>query len=120
PEARRNTLSPSRPVVAVPPCPAVRRNCSRALSEVCDDLKQNPRRRRKGRRQPRGVGSGNEKEAASFVEAMAVARRQRAKSLRLRAAISLSRLWTRQRKTHEARALTAEADAGFTEGLDTA
>ncbi|PYM17132.1 MAG: hypothetical protein DMD81_10215 [Candidatus Rokuibacteriota bacterium] len=51
---------------------------------------------------------------------MAVARRQRARSFELRAAISLSRLWTRQRKTHEARALTAEAYAGFTEGLDTA
>jgi predicted ATPase len=69
----------------------------------------------------RGALAGTEKDAeSSFVEAIAIARRQRAKSFELRAATSLSRLWGRQGKTREAHALLAEAYAWFTEGFDTA
>jgi predicted ATPase len=69
----------------------------------------------------RGALTGTEKDAeSSFVEAIAIARRQRAKSFELRAATSLSRLWGRQGKTREAHALLAEAYAWFTEGFDTA
>lgn len=69
----------------------------------------------------RGVLTGNDTNAEpSFVEALAIARRQRAKSFELRAATSLSRLWGRQGKTREAHALLAEAYAWFTEGFDTA
>jgi DNA-binding winged helix-turn-helix (wHTH) protein/predicted ATPase len=69
----------------------------------------------------RGALTGTEKDAeSSFVEAIAIARRQRAKSFELRAATSLSRLWARQGKTREAHALVAEAYAWFTEGFDTA
>ena len=49
-----------------------------------------------------------------------VARRQQAKSLELRAAMSLSRLWQQQGKRAEARALLAPIYGWFTEGFDTA
>jgi class 3 adenylate cyclase/predicted ATPase len=52
--------------------------------------------------------------------ALDVARRQEAKSLELRAAMSLSRLWQQQGKRDEARALLAPIYGWFTEGLDTA
>jgi hypothetical protein len=47
-------------------------------------------------------------------------RRQQAKSLELRAAISLSRLWQQQRKRAEARDLLAPIYNWCTEGFDTA
>ena len=57
---------------------------------------------------------------ACFQEALKVARGQSAKSLELRAAMSLSRPWQRQGKTAEARQLLAEIYGWFTEGFDTA
>ena len=51
--------------------------------------------------------------------ALDVARRQQAKSLELRAAMSLSRLWHQQGKRAEARALLAPIYHWFTEGFDT-
>ena len=65
------------------------------------------------------AGSGNEAEAC-FHQAFDVARRQQAKSLELRAAISLSRLWQPQGKPDAARHLLAESYGWFTEGFDTA
>jgi predicted ATPase/DNA-binding winged helix-turn-helix (wHTH) protein len=62
--------------------------------------------------------SGIEAEAC-FRQAIAVARRQHTKALELRAATSLARLWERQGKRKEARAMLAEVYGGFTEGLDT-
>ena len=56
---------------------------------------------------------------ACFQQALAVARRQQAKSLELRAATSLSRLWQHQGKRHAARQLLAEVYGWFTEGFDT-
>jgi predicted ATPase len=62
-----------------------------------------------------------EKEAEGyFLTAIAVAQRQHAKSLELRAAMSLSRLWQRQGKRREAYDLLAPIYGWFTEGLDTA
>ena len=52
--------------------------------------------------------------------ALDVARRQQAKSLELRAAMSLARLWQRQGKRGEARELLAPIYDWFTEGFDTA
>jgi predicted ATPase len=52
--------------------------------------------------------------------ALDVARRQQAKSLELRAAISLSRLWQQQGKLDEAHTLLAPIYGWFTEGFDTA
>jgi predicted ATPase len=57
---------------------------------------------------------------ACFHQALAIACRQDAKSLELRAATSLARLWQRQGKRHEARDLLAPIYSWFTEGFDTA
>jgi predicted ATPase len=55
-----------------------------------------------------------------FHVALETARRQQAKSLELRAATSLSRLWQQQGKRDAARQLLAEVYGWFTEGFDTA
>jgi class 3 adenylate cyclase/predicted ATPase len=52
--------------------------------------------------------------------ALDVARRQQAKSLELRSAMSLARLWQQQGKQAEAHALLAPLYGRFTEGFDTA
>jgi predicted ATPase len=52
--------------------------------------------------------------------ALDVACRQQAKSLELRAATSLARLWQQQGKQAEAHALLAPIYGWFTEGFDTA
>jgi predicted ATPase len=52
--------------------------------------------------------------------ALDVARRQEAKSLELRAAMSLARLWQQQGKTTAAYQLLAPVYGWFTEGVDTA
>jgi predicted ATPase len=60
-------------------------------------------------------------EAEAWLQrALDVARRQQAKSLELRAAMSLSRLWQQQGKQAEAHALLAPIYGWFTEGFDTA
>ena len=60
-------------------------------------------------------------EAETWLQrALDVARRQEAKSLELRAAMSLSRLWQQQGKQAEARELLASVYGWFTEGFDTA
>jgi DNA-binding NtrC family response regulator/predicted ATPase/class 3 adenylate cyclase len=64
------------------------------------------------------AGTGHEAEAC-FRQALAVARRQQAKWLELRAAISLSRLWQHQGKHAEAHHLLAEVYGWFTEGFET-
>jgi predicted ATPase len=56
----------------------------------------------------------------SLRQALAVARRQQAKSLELRAALSLSRLWQQQGKRAVAHKLLAPIYGWFTEGFDTA
>jgi predicted ATPase len=55
-----------------------------------------------------------------FQQALEVARRQQAKSLELRAALSLSRLWRQQGRRQAARELLAPIYGWFTEGFDTA
>jgi predicted ATPase len=62
----------------------------------------------------------DEQEAESCLrQAVDVARQQQAKSLELRAAMSLSRLWQHQGKRVEARELLAPVYGWFTEGFDT-
>jgi predicted ATPase len=56
---------------------------------------------------------------ACFQQALDVARRQEAKSLELRAAMSLARLWQHQEKRAEAHQLLAGIYAWFTESFDT-
>ncbi len=55
----------------------------------------------------------------AFARALAIARSQDAKSLELRVATSLARLWLRQARHAEARQLLAEIFGWFTEGFDT-
>jgi class 3 adenylate cyclase/predicted ATPase len=61
-----------------------------------------------------------EEAEACFQQALDVARRQQAKSLELRAAMSLARLWQHQGKCTAAHELLAPIYGWFTEGLDTA
>jgi predicted ATPase len=64
--------------------------------------------------------AGLEQAEAAFRQTLKVARRQQAKSLELRAAINLARLWRDQGKRAEAHDLLAPVYGWFTEGFDTA
>jgi len=64
-------------------------------------------------------GQKAEEAEECFQKALDIARRQQAKSLELRAAMSLSRLWQQQGKKEEAHKILAEIYAWFTEGFDT-
>ena len=55
-----------------------------------------------------------------FHKALEIARGQQAKSLELRTAMSLARLWQRQGKEGDARQLLNDVFVWFTEGFDTA
>ncbi|PON17145.1 hypothetical protein C2W62_14775 [Candidatus Entotheonella serta] len=56
---------------------------------------------------------------ASFDQALRIARTQQAKSLELRATISLSRLWQRQGQPQQAHTLLADVYQWFSEGFET-
>jgi predicted ATPase len=65
--------------------------------------------------------SGVQTEAEEcFRKAIEIAQRQEAKSLELRAVMSLSRLWRQQGKTDEARRMLVEIYRWFSEGFDAA
>jgi class 3 adenylate cyclase/predicted ATPase len=69
----------------------------------------------------RGPASDVQREAgACFWKAVEIARRQQAKSLELRAVMSVARLWQSQGRLDEARQIVAEIYGWFTEGFDTA
>jgi tetratricopeptide (TPR) repeat protein len=55
----------------------------------------------------------------SFLQAIAIAQKQQAKSWELRATMSLARLWRQQGKQQEAHARLSEIYQWFTEGFDT-
>jgi predicted ATPase len=64
--------------------------------------------------------AGNEQAAEEYFQrALALSREQHAKSLELRASLSLSGLWHRRGRNSEARHLLAETYQWFTEGFDT-
>ena len=68
----------------------------------------------------RQCGEAGFEAEACFQRALDIARHQQAKSLELRAAMSLARLWQQQSKRDDARQLLAEVYGWFTEGFDTA
>jgi adenylate cyclase len=55
---------------------------------------------------------------ACFRAALEIARQQQSRSLELRAATSLARLWQRRGKPEEARQALSQIYASFTEGFD--
>ncbi len=65
-------------------------------------------------------GADENKAANHFQQAIKIARLQTAKSLQLRATISLARLWQKQGKNAKARKSLAKIYNWFTEGFDTA
>jgi class 3 adenylate cyclase/tetratricopeptide (TPR) repeat protein len=65
------------------------------------------------------TGGAPEEAASRYQQALDIARAQDAKSLELRAAISLARLWRDQGKRTEATDLLADIYNWFTEGFDT-
>ncbi len=69
---------------------------------------------------PRPLTPNPQTEAeACFLQAIEIARKQQAKSLELRATVSLARLWQQQGKQHEAHTTLSEIYNWFTEGFDT-
>ena len=56
---------------------------------------------------------------AALLRAIAIARSQRARSLKLRATMSLARLWIAQKRSDDARGQLSELYAWFTEGFET-
>ena len=66
-----------------------------------------------------GPQSQVEEAEACFLKAIEIARRQQAKSLELRAVMSLSRPWQQQGKREEALELLTEIYGWFTQGFDT-
>jgi predicted ATPase len=64
-------------------------------------------------------GAPHGKAEQLFTRALTLAREQKAKSLELRAAMSLSRLWQTQGRAEEVRALLAPVYDSFSEGFDT-
>jgi predicted ATPase len=70
--------------------------------------------------QAKGTGQKLEEVETCFRQALDIACHQQAKSLELRAAMSLSRLWQHQGKQAEAHALLAPIYNWFTEGFDAA
>jgi len=66
------------------------------------------------------TGTPQEKAETCFLQALDMARRQQARSLELRATMSLGRLWQQQGKRAEAHELLAPIYNWFTEGFDTA
>jgi predicted ATPase len=81
-------------------------------------LQQNKEQATGNGQQGRITDPHNEAEAC-FLKAIEIAQRQQAKSLELRAVMSLARLWQSQGKTTEARQMLAEIYEWFTEGFDT-
>jgi predicted ATPase len=66
-----------------------------------------------------GVRSPESGAEECFLKAIDIARKQQAKSLELRAVMSLARLWQQQGKKKEAHEMLAEIYGWFTEGFDT-
>ncbi len=60
-----------------------------------------------------------EEAEACFLKAIEIASKQQAKSLELRATVSLARLWRQQGKQHEAHVMLSTIYHWFTEGFDT-
>ena len=81
---------------------------------------QSPRSKVQSPQHPTPSPQAEAEAEACFLKAIEIARRQSAKSLELRAVMSLSRLWQQQGNKEEARHVLAEIYGWFTEEFDTA
>jgi predicted ATPase len=71
------------------------------------------------RLQAKGLREKTKEAEECFLQAIEIAQKQQAKSLELRAVMSLARLWQSQGKSHDARELLAPIYGWFAEGFDT-
>jgi predicted ATPase len=91
-----------------------------ALSLKSSQIKTSQGRPEATNTQPLALNLQTEAEAeACFLKAIEIARKQQAKSVELRAVMSLSRLWQQQGKKEEAHQLLADIYGCFSEGFDT-
>ena len=89
-------------------------------AKACPELSRRGKRQKAKITNPQLLTPNPQTEAEEyFWKAIEIARRQHAKSLELRAVMSLSRLWQQQGKKEEARKMLAEIYNWFTEGFDT-
>ena len=65
------------------------------------------------------AGANEDEAGAAYVRAIEIARTQQARTLELRAATDLARLWRTQRRDNDAWHLLQNLYSGFTEGFDT-
>jgi predicted ATPase len=98
------------------------RSCEVELYRLKGELTlQQESQNSKGKSQKSKVETDPQGEAeVCFLKAIDIARRQEAKSLELRAILSLARLWQRRGKKAKARQMLAKIYDWFTEGFDTA
>jgi len=92
------------------------------MSSVQTNQKAKSKRQKSKITNPQSLISNPQAESkaeACFHTAIDIARQQQAKSLELRVAMSLARLWLQQGKKIEARQLLAEVYHWFTEGFET-
>jgi predicted ATPase len=89
-----------------------------SLGQVKNKSKANRKKSEAPSTQPLTPSAQAEAEAC-FLKALEISRQQQAKSLELRAAMSLARLWQSQGKQPEARTMLANVYNWFTEGFDT-
>jgi hypothetical protein len=68
---------------------------------------------------PNPQGEVEQEAEGYFLKAIEIARKQQAKSLELRATVSLARLWQQQGKQKEAHETLVAVYSWFTEGFDT-
>ena len=80
---------------------------------------QSPKSKIRSTRHPAPSTHAEAEAEACFLKAVEIAQLQHAKSLELRAVMSLARLWQQQGKKEDARKLLAEIYGWFTEGFDT-
>jgi DNA-binding SARP family transcriptional activator/tetratricopeptide (TPR) repeat protein len=90
-----------------------------SIAEVTGDRWSHPELYRLKGELLRRQGVDAQEVESHFCQALAVAQQQEAKSLELRAAMSLARLWQQQNQRQQARALLAEIYGWFTEGFHT-
>ncbi len=88
--------------------------------QVADKSKTSPRQVEDRSKTGQGTSKVEKEAEECFLKAIEIARKQQAKSLELRAVMSLSQLWQRQGKKKQAHKLLAKIYGWFTEGFDTA